>query len=136
MRSRVALPVALAVALLAPSVRAADPDPWLGTDKALHFGVSAAIAGGSYAAAAAVFDARGHALLASAGLTLGVGVGKEALDLAGFGDPSWRDVAADVAGTAVGLAIAWAIDLAVRGTGDAHPPLVAPRAAGALAVSF
>ncbi len=109
------------------SARAGDPDPWLGTDKALHFGVSAGIAAGSYAASAAVLEARGHALLLAGGVTLAVGAGKEALDLAGFGDPSWKDFVADVAGTIVGLAVAWSVDLLVRGVSDKHPLLGAPR---------
>ena len=61
--------------MLAASPAAAadpDPDPWLGRDKALHFGVSAGIATASYAVSAAVFDARGHALLVAGGVSLGV----------------------------------------------------------------
>lgn len=115
--------------LAASPARAADPDPdpWLGTDKALHFGVSAGIAAGSYAASAAIFDARGHALLVAGGVTLAVGAGKEMLDLAGYGTPSWKDFVADVAGTIVGLAVAWGVDLLVRGVDEQHPLLRAPR---------
>lgn len=118
---------ALAMTLASPA-RAADPDPdpWLGKDKALHFGVSAGLAGAGYAMGAALFDARGHALASAGAATLAVGAGKELLDLAGYGDPSWRDFAADVAGTIVGLALAWGIDLAVRGVDDEHPLLRAP----------
>ncbi|MCW5837526.1 MAG: hypothetical protein KIS78_34355 [Labilithrix sp.] len=119
----------LALAVFASSAAdAADRDPWLAKDKALHFGVSAGIAGGTYAASAALFEARGHALVAAAGVTLAIGAGKEALDLAGFGAPSWRDFAADVAGTLVGLAVAWSVDLLVRGVGEHRPLLLAPRA--------
>jgi putative lipoprotein len=128
------VPLALlgALALSSPTrpARAADPDPdpWIAKDKALHFSFSAVIAGTSYAAGAALFDARGHALLAAGGVTLAVGAGKELLDLAGYGDPSWKDFAADVAGTIVGLAIAWSIDLLVRGVDDRTQPLfTAPR---------
>ncbi|MBX3212645.1 MAG: hypothetical protein KF850_11475 [Labilithrix sp.] len=118
--------MALAV-VTSSSATAADRDPWLAQDKALHFGVSAGIAGGTYAAAAALFEARGHALLAAAGVTLAIGAGKEALDLAGFGTPSWRDFAANVAGTLVGLAVAWSVDLLVRGVGEHRPLVLAPR---------
>lgn len=111
----------LSLLLFSRSGRAADPDPWLGKDKALHFGFSAGIAGGSYALSASIFDARGHALLAAGGVTLAIGAGKELLDLAGYGSPSWRDFVADIAGTLAGLAIAWSIDLLVRGVDD--PPL-------------
>ncbi|MDF2692208.1 MAG: putative lipoprotein [Labilithrix sp.] len=121
--------VVLALGLSAPATaRAADPDPdpWFGKDKALHFGVSAGIASVSYAAAATIFDARGHALLAAGGVTLAVGAGKELFDLAGYGDPSWKDFAADVAGMIVGLAVAWSVDLLVRGADDQHPLFVTP----------
>lgn len=109
------------VVVVARPARASDPDPWLGRDKALHFGVSSGIAATSYAASALVLDARGHALLAAGSFTLAVGVGKELLDLAGYGDPSWKDLAADLAGTLVGLALGWSVDLLVRGVSDRHP---------------
>lgn len=116
--------------------RGADRDPWVAEDKALHASVSGVIAGGSYAAGAAIFDARGHALIAAAGLTLAIGAGKELADLAGFGDPSWKDFAWDGIGTAIGLALAWTTDLLLRGTGARHPPFTAPRAAGGIVIRF
>ncbi len=132
--------VVLACCAVAPEARAADPDPWIAKDKALHFGVSAGIAGATYAAGAAIFDARGHALLLGGGVTLAIGAGKELVDLAGYGDPSWKDFAADVAGTIVGLGLAWALDLAVRGVGDEHPlvgpPTVQSSRPSAFAVTF
>lgn len=131
MRSSRALLFGCLVTIVTASrfARADDPEPWIAKDKALHFGVSAGIAGGSYAIGAAVFDARGHALLAAGGVTLAVGAGKELLDLAGYGDPSWKDFVADIAGTVAGLALAWGIDLLVRGVDDEHPLLRAPQAA-------
>lgn len=117
----------LAVALSSRAARAADPDPWFGKDKALHFAVSGAIAAGGYTAGALIFDARGHALVLGAGLALGAGIAKETLDLTGYGDPSWRDLTWDVIGTTSGLAAAWAIDLLIRGVSNEHPLLVAPR---------
>lgn len=120
----------LAVAVASPSsARAADPDPdpWLGRDKLAHFGVSAGIAAAGYGVGAALVDARGHALLLGGGLALGVGIGKELLDLSGRGDPSWKDLTWDVMGTASGLAVAWAVDLLVRGVSSSHPLFVAPR---------
>src|SRR5205823_2549425 len=112
-----------AILLSAPLARAADDDPWLGRDKALHFGVSAGIAAGGYAAGAAIFDARGHALLFGGAIAAGCGIAKETADLAGFGDPSWKDLAWDGIGTVVGLAVAWGVDLLVRGLDQAHPLL-------------
>lgn len=87
-----------------------DPDPWLGRDKALHFGASFGIATGGYGAAALMGEGTTVRLGMGAGLALGAGVGKELLDLAGFGHPSWRDLAWNVLGTASGLLFAWTID--------------------------
>lgn len=129
-RARAAV-VGLGCALLlarARDARADDAsDPWFGQDKALHFGVSAGLAAGGYAAGAALFEARGHALLFGGGLALGAGVGKELVDLAGYGDPSWKDLAWDGIGTVVGLLVAWGLDAALRGIGPAQPLLEAPR---------
>ena len=143
MKARLATACLLLGLAVSSPAHAGDPDPWIANDKLLHFGVSAGIAGGSYAASATVFEARGHALLAAAGFTLAVGAGKELLDLAGWGTPSWKDFVADVAGTVVGLALAWSVDLLVRGAGDRHPLFAAPhedggaaRIASPLAVSF
>lgn len=103
------------------------PGSWLGKDKALHFAASGAIAAGGYTAGALLFDARGHALILGASIALGAGIAKEAVDLTGYGDPSWRDLTWDAIGTATGLAAAWAVDLMLRGVSDAHPLFVAPR---------
>ena len=102
--------VTLALALLAATPAAADDDPWLGGDKALHYGASLGLAASGYGAGALAFDGEPARLATGAGLALGAGAGKELLDLAGLGDPSWRDLAWDVAGAATGLALAWAID--------------------------
>jgi putative lipoprotein len=113
---------AAAVTLLAASRPAhadppSDPDPWFGPDKALHFGASAAIAGGGYALSAVFFDEYGARAGIGGGLALTAGVTKEALDAAGLGRPSWRDLAWDVLGAAVGVGVALTIDVAVRESG-------------------
>ncbi|MBC8133604.1 MAG: hypothetical protein H7X95_11535 [Deltaproteobacteria bacterium] len=90
--------------------RAAEADPWLGADKALHFSACAAIAGGSYGVAAAVTDNRRWRLVTGALSGLAAGATKEAIDASGAGDPSWRDFTWDVIGTATGVAMAAAID--------------------------
>lgn len=90
-----------------------DPDPWWGKDKALHFGLSAAIAGGSYGAGRAIFDRRLDAAIFGGGVAVGVGAAKEGVDALGYGDPSWKDFTWDVAGTIVGLAIALGVDLLI-----------------------
>jgi putative lipoprotein len=89
-----------------------DPDPWLGKDKAIHFALSAGIASGGYALAG-LWRPSGEAqrLVVGGSAALAVGVAKELFDLAtGLGTPSWKDLAWDAAGTAAGLAVAWAVD--------------------------
>jgi len=106
---------ALAGALGASSVRAqpVDPDPWLGPDKALHFGVSAGIAGGGYLVAYLLppESSEVQRLVVGGSAALAAGAAKELFDLAtGLGRPSWKDLAWDVAGTAAGLAVTWWLD--------------------------
>jgi len=114
--------------LFSSPAAAADPDPWFGSDKALHFGVSAAISGGVYAISATQFESRTPPLLLGAGVSLAAGAGKELADLAGAGDPSWKDFAWDAIGTVVGLGVAYSIDLLARGVSDRHPALGSPQA--------
>ena len=110
---RWAAAAALAVAL-AGGARAqpADPDPWLSQDKALHFGASAGLAVTGYALGGLWQPSSEPLRLVVGGsAALAAGAVKELLDLAvGLGTPSWKDVAWNVAGTAVGLAVAWAVD--------------------------
>ena len=130
MRRSRSIAVAVLCAVVASSSRsahAADPDPWFGKDKALHFAATATIAAGGYTLGAFVFDARGHALIFGASLAFGVGIAKEALDLTGLGDPSWRDLTWDGIGTVAGVAAAWAVDLVARGVSSTHPLFLAPR---------
>ena len=108
-----ALALALVGALLPAAARAADPDPWFGPDKALHFGASALIANVGYADAAMASDDVRVRLAVGGGLALTAGVGKELWDLSGHGDASFRDLTWDVIGTATGLAIAAAIDWSI-----------------------
>src|SRR5690606_34065861 len=89
---------------------AQDEDPWLGRDKLLHFGVSVGIALGGYGLGVPLFDCEPPRFALGGGLALGLGIGKELWDLAGDGDASWRDLAWDVLGTAVGLLVAWGLD--------------------------
>ena len=119
----------VALLTLPSAAHAADRDPWLGKDKALHFGASSLIAAGGYTIGAFVFDARGRALLAGAILSAAAGIGKETLDLAGYGDPSWKDLTWDGIGMVAGLAVAWSVDVLARGAGDKHPLIMAPRIA-------
>jgi putative lipoprotein len=104
---------AIAVSLRAPTVAAAEPDPWLGPDKALHFAISAGLAGGGYAVSALVLDRPWQRAIAGSTFSLTLGAAKELYDLSGHGDPSWKDFTWDVAGTAVGIGIALLVDAAL-----------------------
>lgn len=122
--------VVCALTLAAVPARAGNDDPWISRDKALHFDVSLGLASAGYAVSAAwLVDARWKAIAISGAATLAVGAGKELLDLAGLGDPSWKDFAWDAAGTVAGLALAWGVDLLIGGVGSARPALSAPRRA-------
>jgi putative lipoprotein len=100
---------------------ARDRDPWFGSDKALHFGLSAGLAAGSYAALTLVMDAPWQRALLAAGFTMSLGAAKELYDATGHGDPSLRDFTWDVIGCALGLAIAYAFDLLLRPRAQAPP---------------
>lgn len=109
-----ALAPGVASAQQPPPARAADPDPWTGPDKALHFTASAALAGGGYGLGALGMDGVPGRLALGAALALALGAAKEGLDAAGYGTPSWRDFAWDVTGAAFGLMFSFSIDQAAR----------------------
>lgn len=126
---------ALAITFLrAGNASAGDPDPWLGPDKAVHFVASAGISATAYAVGAALWPDRTRPLVLGAAVGAAAGAGKETLDLLGYGDPSWRDLAWDGLGVAFGLAAAWSLDLLLRGVSPEHPALGAT--SSALGVAF
>ena len=107
---------------------AADVDPWLARDKALHFDGSAGLAALGYAVSAGwLVDARWKALAVGGGLAIAAGAGKELLDATHVfgGDPSWKDFAWDALGAVAGLALAWGVDLLIGGI-DAERPAFGP----------
>ena len=112
-------PITLALAMAARPAAASDPDPWFGPDKALHFGVSAGLAAGGYAAVSPWLEGRGEKALVGGAFSLTLGAGKELWDMTGHGDPSWRDFTWDALGTAVGLALAVGVDALVGRERDA-----------------
>jgi len=113
-----ALALAFTLATLAPAAAsAAPPDPWLGPDKALHFTLSTMISSGAYGVSTYSTDSVATRVAFGAGVGIAVGAAKELLDMTGFGDPSWKDFAWDLIGTAVGVGIAVTFDVATR----AHP---------------
>jgi len=128
--TRVAALAALMCCLSAAKTASATEDEWLGRDKLLHFGVSAAIAGSGYAVSSLVFSERWQRAAAGGGAALAAGAGKELYDLGGGGDASWKDFAWDVAGAAVGVGIALSIDLALGSSSTS------PTSARGLALSW
>jgi putative lipoprotein len=110
MKIRLRRGLVIALLLAAAPVRAADPDPWFGHDKALHFSYSAGIAAGGYGASALFTDDRRYRMLSGAALALTAGVAKEALDYAGAGDASARDLTWDLVGTVTGVGVAYLAD--------------------------
>ncbi len=77
-------------------------DHWLGRDKLYHFAVSAVIHSTTHSVLRA--NGRGYrdAAWTAAGVTLSVGVAKESWDRISGRDVSFRDLAADAAGTGTG----------------------------------
>jgi putative lipoprotein len=104
--------VSLSLLTFTIPARAADPDPWWGRDKALHFSISIGLGAGGYAGSALWLDQRWLRAVAGASFSLALGAGKELYDLTGHGDPSWKDFTWDVAGTAVGVGLAYLVDIA------------------------
>jgi len=103
----------LAAALVSTTAHAADPDPWFGPDKALHFGISVGLSAGGYGVSSLFLPKPYERAIAGGTFSLALGAGKELYDLSGHGDPSWKDFTWDVAGTAVGLGIALLVDALV-----------------------
>jgi putative lipoprotein len=118
MKGAVGAGFALVSSLICASARASTDDPWFAPDKALHCGVSVLLAAGGYAASSTVLGSRNERALAGGAFSLTIGAGKELWDLSGHGDPSWRDFAWDVIGTAAGLALAASVDALARPKGN------------------
>jgi putative lipoprotein len=104
----------LLVACQASTARADAADPWFARDKALHFSLSAGVAGGSYAGSVLLVDSPWQRSALAAGFTLSLGAAKELYDATGHGDPSWRDFTWDVLGCALGITVALLIDVLLR----------------------
>lgn len=110
------VPLALAGLAVATPAAATPPvaDPWLGSDKALHLTLSTMAASGAYGVSTYYTDGIAARVAFGAGFGIAVGAAKEFLDLTGFGDPSWKDFAWDMIGTALGVGISVTIDVATR----------------------
>lgn len=78
-------------------------DAWLGSDKFTHIAMSFATTSFAFAAASALADDAGDALVIAVPIGAVAGVGKEILDRRRGGVFSLKDLAAD----AIGVAVAW-----------------------------
>jgi len=107
--TRFMLPLACGAALLCP--RQAAAEDLFGPDKALHFGVSAGVSIGAYAASTLFLNEPWQRAVFASATTLSLGAAKEGWDALGHGTPSYADFAWDVAGTSVGVSIALTVDL-------------------------
>lgn len=90
--------------------RARAQDAWVGRDKALHFGVSAAIAASAYGVSAIWIERPAFRFLTGSAVALAAGAGKEIWDATGHGDPSLKDFTWDVVGTLSGAGLALGVD--------------------------
>ena len=102
------LPASLAPALADTLDRPPPRDDWFGRDKAMHAGASLGITLGAALVASVATDLeREAAIPLAAGLALGAGLGKEVADASRDRNPlfSWRDLASDAVGVAVGVAL-------------------------------
>jgi putative lipoprotein len=120
MKLALVAPLVLSFSVLGANASAHAADAWFGPDKALHFGVSLALAAGGYAASSPWLETRTERALAGGAFSLTLGAGKELWDLSGHGDPSWRDFTWDVVGTAVGVALALGVDTLASPRRDAR----------------
>lgn len=110
---------------MAPCVcEAAEVDPWLGSDKALHFSVSAGLAMAGYGVGVLVSKWRPMRFLLGFGVPLLAGTAKELADLAGLGHPSWKDMFWNVVGTGSGVLIAWGVELLITPRPRKKPAVV------------
>lgn len=119
-----------AVLCASAAASASEADPWFGTDKALHFGASAVLAGSGYALGTGLYQERWKSFALGGSVALAAGAAKEGLDAMGMGTPSWRDFTWDVAGTLVGLGVAYAIDAMIRTTPASQSTVVPARRTG------
>lgn len=95
-----------------PSSTGAAADPWWGPDKALHLGVSGGLAATGYGVSSIWLGRPWQRAAAGAGFALTLGAGKELADWAGYGHPSYKDMLYNLAGTALGVTLAYLVDLA------------------------
>lgn len=101
----------LVLGLCTENAQAQSRDDWWGRDKALHLGVSAALGASGYAASSLALETHSTRAVAGTALALSAGIAKELYDLAGHGQPSYKDMVFNVAGTALGVCVAYLVDV-------------------------
>jgi putative lipoprotein len=100
----------LSFCLMSRPCLAANGDPWLGQDKALHFSACFMFAGDGYAGASVFTKHETIRLTAGASIALAAGAAKEVYDRYSGGDASLRDLTWDVVGAATGTMLSWLVD--------------------------
>ncbi len=128
--------MALVIASSAPAQlqRVRGLDDISGTDKLEHFAANVAVTGGAWAAAGALDAPLWARVVAGAAAGAAVSLGKESLDLAGFGTPSFGDLAYDALGIGAGVGFALAAEAVLtrvgveprRGTASRYSAALSP----------
>jgi uncharacterized protein YfiM (DUF2279 family) len=108
-------------AVIGPA-QAQAQDSWLGLDKGKHFGASAVLVTGGYAASMLVVEEPWQRAAVGGSFALTLGVAKEIYDATGQGDPSLRDLTWDVIGCVFGAGVSLLIDYALRSPRREEPP--------------
>jgi uncharacterized protein YfiM (DUF2279 family) len=80
-------------------------DAWLSSDKVKHFMTSMFVESFTFSVIRATRVSKEGSLIGATAVTLGVGIGKELYDRKFGGDPSFKDLTADVAGIAASAAL-------------------------------
>ncbi len=91
----------------------ASADEWWGRDKALHGGVSFALAAAGYVGASPWLSRWEDRAAAGFAFSFSLGLAKEGYDLAGYGDPSAKDLTWDAGGAILGALACAALDVAL-----------------------
>ena len=130
MRHRTAWSWAFAFGCIVMShARVRAEDSWLSVDKGKHFGASALLATGGYAASMLVVSPPWQRAAIGGAFALTLGTAKEIYDATGQGDPSLRDLTWDLVGCVFGAGVSLLIDYALRPAHTEEVVVLQPTAA-------
>lgn len=104
--------------LFCPDTVVAQSDPFFGSDKMLHGGISLGLGLGGYAVSAAVTDSPSDRLILGGTLGLLPGFGKELLDHLDYGRASGKDIFWNIVGVSTGVFLGWLVDHLFLRQGD------------------